>query len=326
MTKAEVVGPSISADGQRISYVLRDFEYAPNTRDHWRPTRERLMIADISGDHTRGGTLVTVDPTAGGIWGQSIDGTGQRVAFYACDAVTSPEVANLRMPPPSGNIYCFVVTDLGGGREDLHVAPHPQDASRPLPVVENNPVNAHQIQSFTTSNVLSSPPSISANGRRVAFTAGLTDGASTTGVYVFEPDRSTHVVIHFDGEPWAGPGEQTLNTGVAPSLSADGAYVAYQRRIVTFPEWPEPHDPSDDGTTYCPAVLSDDVIVQELPRGDTSLMIEAEPNPVPAPYNSSFGVACANNGQQVAFIATCDKEGRNPDYHAQVFYGVRRDA
>jgi hypothetical protein len=285
-----------------------------------------LMIHDISSGH--GGTLADDRESwdrgfYSSIYCMSIDRRRGRVAFYASDTIAG--VVNLEMPPPRGNICCYVA-DMTGGRTELLVAPHPQDPLRPLPVVvppDSGMLN--QIQSFNTGCVFYHPPTINAAGNRVAFTAGLEMGSSDTGVYVFEPERRrSHVVIHFDGHPGAGPGEQTLETGVAPSISPDGRYIAYRDRRVTFPEgFGSPREELEEGRTYCPTTVSDELVVQRLPRGESSPLLGATEDPLSAPRTGELGVACAEDGAQVAFLSRSNKELRNPDYVEQVYYAVR---
>lgn len=328
--------PSISSDGRWITYVWTDYEYCGATRDHWIGTRQRLMIADISGDTVSGGTILEIaneNAFGHGIRNLRISGDGRLIAFYAGGVVEGLEVSNLEMPPyetetrregsaPTCNVYCYVLRIQSPGRYTLGVVPEPDSSARPLIVAHPQTGN---VQSFNMSAVLSNPPSICTNGSRIALNAGFVLGAENTGIYVYEPfgaSPSTNEIITFGARPGVGPGEETLTTGAVPAISADGLWLAYYRRDVSFREGYSDPSEYEEGETYCPCVEKDEVEVRRIPRGDISRLIETSDNPVCPEYTSSIGLGIARDASHITFVSRANKVGRNADLSHEVYYAT----
>ena len=117
-------------------------------------------------------------------------------------------------------------------------------------------------------------------------------------------------------------GEPTLVTGAAPAISSDGRSLAYCYRSVIFPEGYGDPSSYEDDASYCPGVLSDEMVVQEIPFGDPSPLIHTESNPRVALYTSSLGLDIDRDGSHVTFVSRADKNGTNYDQSHEVFYAT----
>lgn len=330
--------PSISSDGHQIAYVLTEYGYGAATRDHWTRVRQQLLVAEISDSGVRGNAIleITVENAHGnGIQSLRMSGDGRSIAFYAGGAITGLEVGNLEMPPyetvvhedsiagPVGNVYCYVARRASSGRNTLQVVFDPDSPKEPLVVA--HPLSGN-IQSFDLSNVLRHPPGICRDGSRVVLHAGFVMGSEKTGVYVYEPDglgSATHEIVTFGARPGAGPGEPVLSTSVVPSISADGKWLAFYLREVSFPEGYGDPSVYEEGETYCPWVLKDDVQVRRIPDGETSDLIEGAESAVYPIYTSTMSLALAEEARYLTFVSRADIVGRNPDWNHQVFYCSR---
>jgi Tol biopolymer transport system component len=133
-------------------------------------------------------------------------------------------------------------------------------------------------QGTAAGNAASFNPSLSANGRFVAFESTATDlvpGGSPPGVNIFVRDllEGTTVLASVNEAPYIGAAE-------FPHLSADGRYVAYQRSTCTSP--------------FCPTV---DVFVRDLQAGTTTL-VSVDQNGQPG---GGSGPVISADGRHVAF-------------------------
>jgi Tol biopolymer transport system component len=149
-------------------------------------------------------------------------------------------------------------------------------ASAPLAGAELASLNA---QGSAAGNGQSFNPSLSANGRFVAFQSSATDlvpGGTPPGINVFVRDLLTGatVLASVNEAPYAGPAS-------FPHISAGGRYVAYQRSTCT-------------SNPFCP---TSDVFVRDLQAGTTTL-VSADPGGNPA---GGFNPVISADGRHVAF-------------------------
>lgn len=338
LRKNETRMPSISSDGRWLAYVWTDYEYSGATRYYWTPVRQRLMLAGIRDDGVSGGTVLEIknENTFGyGIQSLKISGDGHHIAFYAGGVVEGLGVSNLEMPAyeavthherasPTCDVHCYVVhVHQGTGSYTLEVVPKPDAPERPLIVAHPQHGN---VQSFNVGAVLGNPPSICANGSRIALNAGFAMGSEKTGIYVYEPfglHPGTNEIICFGARPGVGPGEHPLTTGALPAISADGKWLAHYRRDVCFREGYGDPDEYEEGETYCPHVLRDEVQVRRIPGGTISDLIETADDPVCPVYTWAMGMAIARDASHVAFISRANKVDRNADQSHEVYYATR---
>ncbi len=326
--------PSISADGRWLAYVWTDYEYAGAVRDNWGRTRERLMLADIGGDSVRGGTVLEVlsdNAFGNGIRSLRMSGDGRHIAFYAGGVVRGLDIENVDMPPyepvahgehvgPTCDVYCYLVSIRAPGSYTLRAVPEPGSSRRPLVVAHPESSN---VQSFRTSSVLANPPSLCDDGSRLALSAGLVMRADDTGIYIYESRGSrpgTHPFISFGEVPGAAPEDRTLVTGAAPALSADGHWLAYYRREVTFPPGYGDSDHYEEGETYCSCVNVDELVVSRLPSGESSTLIASAEDAVCAVYTPNQGVGVSAEATHLAFLSRADKVARNRDLSHELYY------
>lgn len=335
--------PSISSDGQRIAYLATDYEYAGSTRDHWRPARQRLMLAEISDDgRARYGYRVRGDSILGierenvhghGIRSLRMSGDGRFIAFYAGGVVEGLDVSNLQMPQyetethseyagPTCDVYCYVVRIQRPGRYTLEVVPEPDSQTRPLVVAH---IESTAGQSFSMNTIFGNPPSICTDGSRIALHAGFVRRAENTVIYIYDgpfgTSSSTKEIITFGSRPGVGPGEP-LTTGAVPAISSDGRWLAYYRRDVLFPEgYGDPGEYEED-ETHCPFVQKDEVQVRRIPRGDVSNLIFAGGYPGTA-YTPAMGLGISQDASHATFISRADIVRRNMDRSHEVYYATR---
>jgi Tol biopolymer transport system component len=149
-------------------------------------------------------------------------------------------------------------------------------ASAPLAGAELASLNS---QGTAAGNSQSNNPSLSANGRFVAFQSSATDlvpGGTPPGVNIFVRDLLTGatVLASVNEAPYVGPAS-------FPHISADGRYVAYQRSTCT-------------SNPFCP---TSDIFVRDLQAGTTTL-VSAAPGGNPA---GGFGPVISADGRHVAF-------------------------
>ncbi len=333
LRKYETSKPSISADGRSLSYVWTDYEFNGSTRDRWITTRQRLMLAEISETGVRGDDLVEIhseNAFGHGFQSQRISADGRTIAFYAGGEVRGLEASNLEMPEfemdrhseYSGytcDVYCYVIHIESGHSYNMQVVPTPESSSAPLIIAHPQ---SHNVQSFRSGSILDNPPSLSHNGARIALHAGFIMRAQNTGVYVFEFSGETHEIISFGATPGASPEEPVLTTGAVPALSADGRWLAYYLRDVTFREGYGDPDEYEEGETYCPHVQSDDVVICQIPSGSRSRVIGSGAEMIQPEYTPAMGLALSEHAHHVCFISRTNNADSNPDLSHEVYYGT----
>jgi len=139
---------------------------------------------------------------------------------------------------------------------------------------------SHNASGTAAGNAQSFGPSLSANGRFVAFESQATDigpgGPSVVSIFVRDLLTGTTVLASVNEPPYIG------NPG-APRLSADGRYVAYQRSTCA-------------SNPFCTTV---DVFVRDLQTSTTTLVSVAQDG---SPGGGSSPVISAD-GRHVAFTS-----------------------
>ena len=193
---ADVIGPDLSDDGRYLAFASGATNLVPNDSAGFRDIFRRDQL---TGAVTRLSvtTLLGIDfPANGASRNPSISGNGAATAFVS-------DATNLVPADTNGASDIFVREP--GARTTARVS-----------------VSGGAVQ----ANGASSEPAISANGRYVAFESTATNldpncAGALTSIYV--RDRSTGSTSCF--APFIG-GFRTQISGSAPSISADGRYVA----------------------------------------------------------------------------------------------------
>lgn len=332
MRKRVTSSPRISRDGQWIVYLLTEhIGSGPPYHGYWLPTRQRLIHANITESAIRGGVVldIALDGSFGnGIRGLSISGNGRMITFYGGGVISRLEVENLRMPPyetrrhpdtsgPTCDVYCYAVQARGGAEYALRCIPDPQDTHSPLIVA--HPYTAG-INGLNVHNIQTQGPSISNLGSRIALNAGLVLGSRNTGVYISEPfGGRTHKVISFEEPPGDGPDNTVLTTGHVPAISPDGRWVAFQQTSLAFRHNYANPDEYVEGQTYCPKIVQEKVVVQQIPRGETSTILDSGFDMGWVDYSSRPGVSISNEAECVAINTRRNPTGNNPDCSHEIF-------
>jgi Tol biopolymer transport system component len=192
-------GPTVSADGRYVAF---------------QSDAENLVANDLNGygdvfvrDRTSG-TTTRVSVSSGGLEADDtsdwsiISDDGSSVVF----ATSADTLTGIFLPPPY--IDHLYVHDLAGATTRR---------------ITNTPSGAEP----DSDSTLNDPPSVSADGRHVAFDSRATDivpGAPGALTKVFTVDRQTgtssHISLDVDGQPFADDAE-------GPTISDDGRFVAF---------------------------------------------------------------------------------------------------
>jgi Tol biopolymer transport system component len=257
---ADVDRIQISADGRRVLFVAAGLDATPvvhvYVRDPAAGTTELVDRAD-------GPAGV---PAATGARQASLSGDGRRVAFASAaknlgDAATPNQTAVRvrdldagstvlvsRASGPDGAVTADDATDpiLSADGQTVAFEAHASDVDpSAAPWADGDSrVVVRDLRTFTTTLVSRGPgggavadaearsASLSADGRRVAYTSAATnlgDGSGLTAVYVRTVATGEQVVIGVSGHPDPDGASRGAGVGV-PSLSGDGRCVLFVAR------------------------------------------------------------------------------------------------
>lgn len=249
---AASLGPSISANGRHVAFSSDASNLVPGDANG---TRD-IFVKDL---WTGEVALASADAAGNGGNGfsfvASISDNGRHVAFGS-------DASNLVPGDANGNADVFV-KDLRTGE----VALASTDAS------------GNQGDSFSGS------PSISANGRHVAFqslASNLVPGDTNANIDVFVKDLRTGGIVLASSDAAGNEGD---DSSLAPAVSGNGRYVAFS----SFASNLAPGDANG----------SADVFVKDLWTGEVIL---ASADAAGAQGNGSgFSPAISDNGRYVAF-------------------------
>ena len=152
--------------------------------------------------------------------------------------------------------------------------------------------------SLTPGDLVSNlSPSISADGKRIAFAAGTFDMGviPAPGIFVFDfsTGGSVPVSLATDGSPANGPSSE-------PALSADGRFVAFVSTATNL---------SGGGLAG-----TGDVFVRDLATGTTTLVSRASGPSGPGGDGDSFAPAISADGRRVAFASTATNLSGEADH------------
>jgi Tol biopolymer transport system component len=270
---ANSVDPSISADGRYVAFVSRAGNLDPAAPG----PRQQVFVRDMQTGKT---TLVSRASGAAGAAGNfasrepSISADGRYVAFASGATNLSPEA------PTSGNIF---VRDLATDTTIL--------VSR-----ASAPGNA-------LADEYSSDPSISADGRHVAFESSASNLSSEDADVPSEPvdifvrdldTETTELVSRASG----ATGAAATADSFAPSISGDGRYVAFSSRSELAPEdFDQPSFPED-------------VFVRDRVAATTTLVSRATGPTGKASDVESAEAAISADGTHVAFRSDAKLTGQ----------------
>jgi Tol biopolymer transport system component len=270
---ANSTDPSISADGRFVAFVSRAGNLDPAAPG----PRQQVFVRDLKTGKT---TLASRASGASGAVGNyasaepSISADGRYVAFRSGATNLNPEA------PTSGNVF---VRDLATDTTILV-----SRASAP----GNAPADDY-----------SSAPSISADGRHVAFESSATNlssedvDTSSEPVDVFVRDldtETTELVSRADGATGAAASADSFR----PSISGDGRYVAFSSRSELAPEDVDAQD------------FPEDVFVRDRVAGTTALVSRASGPAGKASDVESAEAAISADGTHVAFRSDAKLTGQ----------------
>jgi Tol biopolymer transport system component len=186
-------GPSISADGRFVAFHSEATNLAPGDTNRWVDVyvRDRLLSTT---EHV---SVATNGAQANhSCWSPSISADGRYVAFGSWASSLAPDPSTVR----GKNVY---VRDRATGTTEL--------------------IAVRSTKSF----VFQPAPSLSADGRYVAFDSDAADlvPGDTNGVSdVFVYDRSTASTRRVS---IAHSGAEALGPSIEPDISADGRYISF---------------------------------------------------------------------------------------------------
>ncbi len=271
--------PTISADGRVVAFASRATNLSDDDDD---------VLSDIYVRDLETGALTLVS-RAGGATGEKGDGPsfapsvsadGRYVAFHSL-------AANLSGDDEAG--FDVFVRDLVAGTTTLVSRATGADGA--------------------AGDGGSLDPSISADGRVVAFASGaanLTDDdvdAVGSRVVVRDLDAETTVLVSRATGVTGAPADRSAQ---APAISADG-------RRVAFESLGDDLSPDDRDLTL-------DVFVRDLPSATTTLVSRASGPSGTAAAGSSTGAAISADGTRVAFSSTApDLSAADDDAYPDVF-------
>jgi len=244
--------PRISADGSTITFIswATDLLATPTT------SGSNVFVYDVASGET---TLVTTGPGNGGnsyCWDPQISADGSTITFisWATDLLATPTTG-------SGNVFVYdvatgeanlVTTGPGNGGNDESYGPRisadgttiafTSDATDLTADLVSNHRNVfvYDVTSDSVMLLSKSPsvvdrgsnwPSISANGRTIAFSSGISDfpGAETEGgrANIFLWTREFTVDVTFEANNGSSPAIETITQGTAvaapdPAPQRDG--------------------------------------------------------------------------------------------------------
>jgi Tol biopolymer transport system component len=192
--KSDSNSPSISADGRFVAFNSQPSNLVPEDTNG----KTDIFVRDLSTNTT---TLVSLDSAGnqGNSFsnGASISADGRFVAFES--------TASNLVPGDTNNLGDIFVRDL----------------------LTNTTTRVSVDSAGNQGNKVSYPPSISANGRFVAFTSEASnlvpgDTNNTSDIFVRDLLTNTTTRVSFDSA-----GNQGNSNSYRPSISADGRFVAF---------------------------------------------------------------------------------------------------
>ena len=263
------VAPSISGDGHDIAFASLATNLDPAATNG-------VFARDLEMSTTR---LVS---RATGATGAGADGA--HPAFSANGRYVAFESQNLDPEPPrTWNIF---VRDL-------------QTDTTTLVSRANGPTGAR-------GDEISFEPSISADGRYVAFTSQSNLDPADTGlqdVYVRDLQTDTTILV---SRASGASGAKGNDHSFRPSISADGRYVAFESRATNLVP-----DDTDDGA---------DIYVRDLQEDATTLVSRADGVTGTKANNFSHHPSISADGRWVAFDSSAtDLDPADPDGTEDVF-------
>ncbi|MBD2772309.1 TolB family protein [Iningainema tapete] len=260
---------SISADGRYVAFTSRASNLVPNNTNRIL-NNLGVLVRDTVNNTT---TLVSVD--SNGIQGNedsfmlSISADGQYVAFQS-------SANNLVPNDTNGNSDIFVRDTVNNTTTRVSV-------------------DSNGIQ----GNGISNSPSISADGRYVAFSSfstnlvlNDTNGRLNDDIFVRDIINNTTTLVSVDSN-----GIQGNSSSFFPSISADGRYIAFS----SFASNLVPNDTNNNIGVFVSSTDNIDVFVRDTINNTTTL-ISLDSNGIQG-NSASFSPSISADGRYVAFTS-----------------------
>ncbi len=250
--------PSISADGRIVAYT-----YQPPSGF----TTVALGSVVLAWDRTTGAVEVVSKTTTGA------NAAGSRQASVSAD----------------GRFVAFVSASGSVAGKDGNDKP---DVFRYDRVAKQTVLISARTDGISTPSGTSNDPSISADGNVVAF---VSDAGGTiirdeigSGTQVYVRDVAAGVTTRVSAPPGAGSGEQPDGPSSAPSISADGRYVAFE----------------SSATNLVPGDKNGAADVFRKDRTSGTMTLVSVTSTGAQPKGSSGQAAISADGRVVAFAST----------------------
>src|SRR4051812_17396177 len=261
------VTPSISASGRFVAFASRSKNLTPADHDTQRDifvrdmkTGATTLVSRASGGNGANGNGLSLDP--------SISASGRYVAFAS-------NATNLTADPTAGSLHVFVRDLVANTTELVSRAAGPAGAP---------------------ADEFSSHPSISADGRHVAFESQANNLSpddvknGTTDIFVRNLDTQTTALVSRASGP-NGPAGTDLSFD--PSISGDGRYVAFDSRA---PLGTDDVDEPNGG-------FEDDIFVRDRLMSET-ILVSRKSGAAGAPSEvESSEPSISADGRHVAFTS-----------------------
>ena len=257
-------GVAVSHDGRYVAFVSSATNLVPGV-----PSGTHVYVRDVLTDATE---LVSVSseevPAESAASAPSMSADGRYVAFES-------DASNL-------------VADDGNGYDDVFVRDRVSGTTERVSVATGG----------AEGDYLSVEPSISADGRHVAFTSGasnLVAGDGNGADDVFVHDRVTGTTERVSVETGGSEGPD-LEDSATPSISGDGRYVAFS---------------SYDAFVYGDVNQNEDVYLRDRATGTTTMVSRTNGGDVS--INGTTGApSISADGRYVAFASDAALAGTDP--------------
>jgi hypothetical protein len=274
--------PSISADGQRVAFWSLATNLVYNYDNNFRAD---VFVRDIEANET---FAVSVDPSGytgnKGSYAPSISANGRYVAFesFSTNLLDDPYIIFI----PHSNIFV-----------------------RDTDVNQTYVASVKHYYQYYTGYGGSYRPSISADGKRVAFESSaydLVEGDQNgyTDIFVRDFNTGTTYLVSV-----SSTGDQANDWSTAASISADGRYVAFFSWATNL-LGEEPNSNSFEVDKTANGYYHGNIFVHDLETGETTGVTTDDPTIFSVGYGGRHYIS--EHGRDVAFSASVAENGFPP--------------